>query len=98
MDWLIPAIIGWCGTGWRPRIPGIGGGVPGGTDPDNPWPPNCWVCGGIIGALAAVVLDPVYAPMLQDAGFLGRAVMAFGTGFVANQIVGGAVGMVRGRK
>ena len=95
MDWLIPAIIGWCGTYWRPKLPGGGGG--GGFDPDNPWPPNCWVCGGIIGAISAVVLDPIVASGLGDAGFLGRAVMAFAAGAVGNNIIGGAVGLLRGK-
>jgi hypothetical protein len=93
MDWLIPAIIGWCGTYWRPRIPGGGGG---GGDPD-PWPPNCWVCGGIIGALSAIVINMIAGPAMADAGFFGHALVSFAAGFVGNQIVGGAVGMMRGK-
>ena len=96
MQWLLLAIIGWCGTGWPRRFPGGGGG--GGFDPDNPWPPNCWVCGGIIGAVSAVVIYPLVASQLVDAGFLGLAVTAFTAGYAGNGLVGGIVGMVRGNK
>ena len=94
MDWLIPAIIGWCGTYWRPKLPGGGGG----RDPDDPWPPNCWVCGGIIGAISAVVINPAVAPALTDAGFFCHALVSFMAGAVGNHLIGGGVGMMMGKK
>ena len=98
MDWLIPALIGWCGTywPWRFRVPpGSGGG--GGFDPDNPWPPNCWVCGGIIGAISAVVVFPLTQAALGDAGILGTTIVSLAAGKVGSDIVGNIVGLIRGK-
>ena len=54
MEYLLVAIIGWCGTYWPRRFPLPGGG--GYPNPDDPWPPYCPVCGPIIGAIAAVAM------------------------------------------
>jgi hypothetical protein len=98
MDWIIPAVIGWCGTYWPIRLrfpPGGGGG--GGFDPDNPWPPNCAVCGGIIGSIAAVIINILVGPIIREAGFFAMAVTAFAAGSAANGLIGGIVGMIRGK-
>jgi len=95
MQWLLLVIIGWCGTGWPWRFWGGGGG--GGTDPDYPWPNHCLVCGGIIGSLSAVIIYPLVANLLVDAGFAGLVVTAFAAGSFGNGLVGGVVGMVRGK-
>lgn len=66
MSWLLPFIVGWCGTGWPfrwPRPKGGGGWV---FDPDWPWPPNCIVCAGIIGGLSAVILEATLQPLIGD--------------------------------
>ena len=92
MQWLLLAIIGWCGTGWPWHFRGGGGS---GNDPDNPWPPNCWVCGGIIGSLSAIVIYPMVSSLVTDAGFTGMVVTAFAAGSFGNSLVGGVVGMIR---
>lgn len=93
MDWLIPALIGWCGTGWPWRIPIPRGG--GGTDPDNPWPDNCPMCGGIIGALSAVLV----VILLQRNAFIdnvaGLTIVSLAAGKVGSDIVGTVLGMAR---
>jgi len=95
MDWLVIAIIGWCGTGWPRRFPG-GGGTGGGFDPDNPWPPNCPMCGGVIGAVAALVVNYAVGAHFANAGFIGMAIISFAAGSVGNSLIGGLVGMARG--
>jgi hypothetical protein len=95
MDWLISGIIGWCGTGWPRRFPGGGGG--GRPDPEDPWPPNCPMCGGFVGALSAVVIYALVGGQLASAGFLGMAVTSFAAGSVGNSLVGGIVGRLRAK-
>jgi hypothetical protein len=92
IDWLVPAIIGWCGTGWPFRFPRGGGG---GFDPDNPWPPNCPMCGGVIGAISAIVINSLVGEHFASAGFLGTVVISFAAGSVGNSLVGGIVGLFR---
>ena len=94
ITWLIPAIIGWCGTYWPRRFPPVGGGG-GGFDPDNPWPPNCPVCGGIVGALSAILVNIVVGPQIAEAGFVGLAVTSLAAGSFGNNLVGGIVGLIR---
>jgi hypothetical protein len=97
IDWLVPAIIGWCGTGWPfpfPRGGGTGGGG-GGFDPDNPWPPNCPMCGGVIGAISAIVINSLVGEHFASAGFLGMVLISFAAGSVGNSLVGGIVGLFR---
>ncbi len=97
MQWLLLAVVGWCGTGWPWHFRGtVGGGS--GTDPDNPWPPNCWVCGGIIGSISAIVIYPLVSAQVADAGFAGLVVTAFAAGSFGNSLIGGIVGMVRGAR
>jgi len=92
MDWLVYALIGWCGTGWPRRFPG---GTGGGFDPDNPWPPNCPMCGGVIGAIAALVVNYLVGPQFASNGFFAMALISFAAGSVGNSLVGGIVGMAR---
>jgi hypothetical protein len=73
---IIAFIVGWCGTGWPIRLPGGSGG--GGIDPDWPWPPNCPVCGPLIGGISAIIivffLEPQSAggwPLLMAFAFFG---------------------------
>jgi hypothetical protein len=94
MDWLVYAIIGICGTGWPRRFPGGGGGG-GGFDPDNPWPPNCPMCGALIGAISAVVVIYLVGPQFANAGFIGTAIISFAAGSAGNTLVGGLVGLMR---
>ena len=97
MDWIIPALIGWCGTYWPRRLPFPVGGGGGGFDPDNPWPPNCIVCGGIIGSLGAVIINILVGPIIAEAGFFASALTSFAAGSAINGLVGGLVGMIRGK-
>jgi hypothetical protein len=96
IDLLVPAIIGWCGTGWPRHFPG-GGPTGGGFDPDNPWPPNCPMCGGVIGAISAVVIYSLVGAQFANAGFIGMAIISFAAGSVGNSLVGGIVGLFRKR-
>jgi hypothetical protein len=85
MEFIFVAIVGWCGTGWPIRIRGGGGG--GGFDPDWPWPPNCWVCDGVMGALGALVINYAVGPHYASAGFLGTVIIAFfGGSFTASLV------------
>jgi hypothetical protein len=91
--YLIAAIAGWCGTGWPRRWPGGGGG--GGGEPGD-WPPNCWVCGPIVGAISAVILVAVLGPAVESAGLGGLMAFSFLAGSFGNTLVGGGVRMSRG--
>ena len=94
MDWLVYALIGICGTGWPRRFPGGGGGG-GGFDPDNPWPPNCPMCGAVIGAISAVVVIYLAGAQFANAGFFGLALISFAAGSAGNTLVGGIVRLFR---
>ena len=95
MEWLLIGLLGWCGNDiLRFRPPrGTGGG---GFDPDNPWPPNCIVCGGLIGALTALLVLPVLNASIASAGFAGVVVASLAAGRVGGDIVGNIVGLIRG--
>lgn len=94
-EYILAAIVGWCGTYWPRRWPLPPGPSPY-PNPDDPWPPNCPVCGAIIGAIAGVILWKVLEPRYGD-GFLEVAVMAFFGGAFGASLVGGLLGLVRGR-
>ena len=96
MDFIIPFIVGWCGTGWPFHILGSGGG--GGTDPDNPWPTHCPQCGGVLGGIAAVILEVVLARQLANAGFGGHLAVDFFAGSFAVSLIGGAVRLMSGNR
>jgi hypothetical protein len=98
MDWIFPLIVGWCGTGWPHRFWPKGGGGGGGFDPDNPWPVNCPMCGGIVASLGALVIDILVLPHVGDVGIFGRGLVDFAGGAFASGIVGGLVGMMRGNR
>jgi hypothetical protein len=93
-NYILAAIIGWCGTGWPIRFPRPIGGGGGGFDPDNPWPPNCPMCGQIIGAISAVILVAVLGPSVD--GLLGLATVAFFGGSFGSNLVGNLRGMMKG--
>lgn len=94
MQWLLLAIVGWCGTGWPWYFRfGKGGG---GIDPVDPWPINCPPCGGVIGAISAIVIYPLVSNLVAEAGFTGLVVTAFAAGSFGNGLIGGIVGMIRG--
>ena len=97
MNFILPFIVGWCGTGWPWRIP-IPRGGGGGTDPDNPWPDNCPVCGGILGGIAAIILEVVLAGQLANVGFGGHLAVDFFAGSFAVGLVRGITGMMGGNR
>jgi hypothetical protein len=55
------------------------------------------MCGGIIGAISAIVINQLVGGQLTSAGFLGMAVVSFAAGSVGNSLIGGIVGLVRGK-
>jgi len=96
MNFIIPFIVGWCGTGWpwHIHVPGGGGG---GGDPGDPWP-GCTVCGGILGGIAAIIFEIVLAQQLADVGFGGHLALDFFAGSFAVGLVGGALRLIGGNK
>jgi hypothetical protein len=53
------------------------------------------MCGGVIGAISAVVINYLVGAQFANAGFFGMAVISFAAGSVGNSLVGGIVGLVR---
>ena len=96
MNFIIPFIVGWCGTGWPWRFPWPRGG--GGTDPGDPWPDNCPMCGGIIGGIAAVVLEIILQNQLADVGFGARLAVDFFAGSFAASLIGGVARLATGNR
>lgn len=92
MDYILAAIVGWCGTGWPIRFPSVGGG--GGVEPGD-WPPNCPMCGAFVGAIAGVLTLVVLGAAFKDAGLIGTVVLAFFGGSFGSRVVGAVVGMAR---
>lgn len=94
MEWIIPAIIGWCGTYVPRRFPGGGGGLP---NPED-WPPvNCPVCGRVVGSIGAVIINVLVGPSLAEAGFFASALVSFAAGSATANLVAGISGMIRGK-
>ena len=87
---VLAAIVGWCGTGWPIRFPGGGGG--GGVEPGD-WPPNCWVCGPLAGALTSIIVVYALGYNVSD-GFATVAVTFFAGSFGA-KLIGGIASSVR---
>lgn len=86
MDWILSAVVGWCGTGWPIHFRGGGGG---GLEPGDWGPPGCWVCGRILGAIGGLVAHWAFSGLTADAGLgVSMAVAFFGGGFLA-EVVGG---------
>ena len=85
---VLAAIAGGCGTYWPRRWPGGTGGG-GGFDPDNPWPPNCRVCGLIVGAISAVILVAVLETTIASSGLFGLLAVSFLTGSFGSNFIGG---------
>ncbi len=92
-DFIIVAIIGWCGTGWPIHFPSVTGG---GVEPGD-WPPNCIMCGQIIGAASAVILVAVLGSNVANSGFLGMATLAFFGGSFGANLIGNLRSAVAGR-
>jgi hypothetical protein len=95
MDFIIPFITGWCGTGWPFRFHGSSGG---GFDPDFPWPDNCPPCAGFIGGVAAIILEMVLARQLANVGFGGHLAVDFLAGSFAVSLIGGVVRLTSGNR
>lgn len=92
MEFGLAFIIGWCGTYWPWRWRGPVGP---GRDPDDPWPPNCWVCGPIIGGIAAVILEATVGKQVGT-GLLEDGMLWFFTGAFGSSLIGGLIGTLRG--
>jgi hypothetical protein len=89
--YLIAAIVGWCGTGWPRHWPG-GGGTP------EPGWPDWWCpkCGGLIGAISAVILVAVLGSHVETAGLGGLIAFSFFAGSFGHSLVGTVAGLARG--
>ena len=71
-NWLVLVLLGAWGGSW--------------DDPFNP-PRWCIACNLIIGAIAAVIIYPLVASQLRDAGFVGVAVTSFAAGRVVTSAI-----------
>ena len=92
MEYLLAGIIGWCGTYWPRRFPlPAPGPYP---NPDDPWPPNCPVCGPIIGAIAAVILWMVLKEEFGE-GLGQLVVISFFGGAFGSSLIGGLLSFGR---
>jgi hypothetical protein len=84
MDYLLMAIIGWVGSGWQ--------------NTDDGWPTGCPMCRQIVGVISAIILSRVLAPVVPaDAGLLGTVVVCFFGGSFGASLIGGLVGMMKGK-
>jgi hypothetical protein len=55
------------------------------------------MCGGIIGAISAIVINQIVAGQLAGAGFFATALVSFAAGSVGNSLIGGIVGRIRAK-
>lgn len=88
----LAAISGYCGTGWPIRFPIPPGGGP--VPPDGDWPPNCPVCGPIVGAVAGVVTVFALGPQFGDTGVFQTVALGFLGGSFLAHLIGGVRFMV----
>ena len=95
-NYLLAAIIGWCGTGWPIRFPIPPGGGGGGGEPGDIGPPGCKVCNQLAGAVSAVILVAVVGPSFESTGLLGLAAISFFGGSFGANLLGGLRGSMRG--
>ena len=87
MIYLVLAVAGWVGGGW---------GYP---NPDDPDSPMCPVCGRVIGVVAAIIYYMVLKNMLgADNSFFTLSVVGVLGGAAGASLVGGLMGMARGKK
>ena len=85
MDWIIPCIFGWSG------------GVIIIVIRPFPWPrpgPDCIVCGGLLGSIAAVILEQMLRPVIVNPAFGDRALFDLAAGFAVASAVRGIVSLV----
>ena len=85
MELFIAFIVGWCGTGWPLRLPPPGGWG-GGIEPGD-WPPNCPMCGRIVGGLAGLLVVLIAGSAFAGAGLFGTVALAFFGGSFGNEAV-----------
>ena len=91
MDYVLAAIVGWCGWGWPIRSPRVGGSGDG-IGPD--WPDNCPPCGQFLGSLAAILTLVVLGSHYANEGLLGTVTLAFFGGSFGSSLVSGVGRMV----
>jgi hypothetical protein len=73
----------------------VGGYWPRHWDPDDVWPPNCPMCGAILGGIAAVILEAVLKPVAT--GVIEHAVLDFFVGAFASTLVAGLLRLAKPR-
>ena len=86
MGYFLAFIVGWCGTYWPRRFPPIGGGGPGPRDPSDPWPPNCPMCGPLIGGIAALIFEAAVGAEIGRTFFEDVAAWFFVGAFAASAV------------
>jgi hypothetical protein len=105
MEFVLAALIGWCGTNWWRRWwwpypwpwpwP-----WPGPPDPDpRPGPdPGPYILNGLrdglIGAVAGVIAYSVLGNHFASAGVIGLALVSFAGGKVGADLIGGVIDMM----
>jgi len=85
--YIFAFIVGWCGSEWPIRFP-IPRGGGGGVEPGD-WPPNCPMCGQVIGGIAAVVLVAALGSSIESTGLFGLVTMSFFAGKFGSSFLGG---------
>jgi len=55
------------------------------------------MCGGIIGALSAIVINQIVAGHISGGGFFATAVVSFAAGYVGNSLIGVVDVLMRGK-
>lgn len=91
MDWILPIVFGWAGGAWAASWHS--------NDDDGWWrnPPGCIMCGGIIGAVVAVIIEMLVRPQMGDALMLDHAVLNLASGVFGSTLIGTGIGMMKGR-
>lgn len=84
MALFLAFMFGWVGGYWPKR-----------WDPDDPWPPNCPVCGALLGGIAAIILEAFGKPAAT--GLFEHAVLDFFVGAFAATLVGGLLAFAKPR-
>lgn len=54
------------------------------------------MCGGVIGAISAILVINLVGEQFAGAGFFAMAAISFAAGSVGNSLIGGIVGRLRG--
>jgi hypothetical protein len=100
MEYVLVALAGWVGSGWPVAASSRGRGGAGLPNPDDPNPPLCWVCGLVVGAVAAVIFWALLGRQIApDGGLIPMVLVGFLAGSAGASLVGGVLDLAgRGKK